>query len=92
MKKSMAILPNQSKRPQTHSSCVTQLGDIIDANLSGYERSYDQRVHSIMGNDVYDIASRPEGKSVVSSIWIFQNKCTKQGSWFASERIDYDIT
>ena len=40
----MAILPNQSKRPQTHSSCVTQLGDIIDANLSGYERSYDQRV------------------------------------------------
>ena len=33
-----------SKRPQTHSSCVTNLGDIIDANISGYERSYDQRV------------------------------------------------
>ena len=44
MKKSMRRLPNQSKRPQTHSSCVTQLGDIIDANLFGYERSYDQRV------------------------------------------------
>ena len=40
----MARLPNQSKSPQTHSSCVTQLGDIIDVNLPGYERIYDQRV------------------------------------------------
>ena len=44
MKKSMMGLPNQIKRPQTHSSCVTQLGDIIDANPSSYGRSYDQRV------------------------------------------------
>ena len=40
----MKGLPNQSKRPRTHSSCVTQLGDIIDANPSSYGRSYDQRV------------------------------------------------
>ena len=45
-----------------------------------------------MRNDVYDMVSRPEGKSVVSYIWIYKNKCTKQGSWFASERIDYDMT
>ena len=45
-----------------------------------------------MGNDVYDMVSRTKGKSVVSSIWIYQNKCTKQGSWFALERIDYDMT
>ena len=32
------------------------------------------------------------GKYVVSSIWIYKNKCTKQGLWFASERIDYDMT
>ena len=44
MKKIMARLPNKSKGPRTHFSCVTQLGDIIDANLFGYERSYDQRV------------------------------------------------
>ena len=44
MNKRMERLPNQSKRPQTHSSCVTQLGDIIDANPSSYGRSYDQRV------------------------------------------------
>ena len=49
MKKSMTGLPNQSKRPQTHSSCVTQLGDIIDANPSSYGRSYDQRVTIVHG-------------------------------------------
>ncbi len=45
-----------------------------------------------MGNDVYDMISRHKGKYIVSSIWIYKNKCTKQGSWFASERIDYDMT
>ena len=45
-----------------------------------------------MGNDVYDMISRHKGKYVVSSIWIYKNKYTKQGSWFASERIDYDMT
>ena len=45
-----------------------------------------------MGNDVYDMISRHKGKYVVSSIWIYKNKCTKQGSWFSSERIDYDMT
>ena len=45
-----------------------------------------------MGNDVYDMVQRPEEKSVVSSIWIYKNKCTKQGLWFVSERIDYGMT
>ena len=31
-----------------------------------------------MGNDVYDMISRHKGKYVVSSIWIYKNKCTKQ--------------
>ena len=35
---------------------------------------------------------RPEGKFVVSSIWIYNNKCTKQGLWFVSEIIDYGMT
>ena len=47
----------------------------------------------IMGNDVYDMVLRPEGKFVVSSIWIYKkNKFTKQGLWFVSERIDYGMT
>ena len=45
-----------------------------------------------MGNDVYNMISRHKGKYVVSSIWIYKNKCTKQCSWFALERIDYDMT
>ena len=44
-----------------------------------------------MRNDVYDMASRLEWNSVVSSIWIYKNKSTKKGSWFASERIDYGM-
>ena len=44
MKKSMTGLTNQSKRRRTHSSCVTHLGDIIDANPSIYGRRYDKRV------------------------------------------------
>ena len=46
----------------------------------------------ITGNDVYNMIMRPEGKSVLSSIWIYKNKFTKQGSWFVSERIYYGMT
>ena len=35
---------------------------------------------------------RPEGKSVVSSIWIYKNKYTKQGLWFVLKGIDYGMT
>ena len=93
MKKNIKGIPNQTKRPRTYSSCVTHLGDIIDANPSSYGRNYDQRVivdHE--DDDVYDMVSRPEEKFVVSSIWIYKNKCTKQGLWFVSERIDYVLT
>ena len=45
-----------------------------------------------MRNDVYDMVPRLKGKFIVSSIWIYKNKCTKQGLWFASERIDYGMT
>ena len=45
-----------------------------------------------MGNDVYDMISRHKGKYVVSSIWIYKNKCTKQSSWVSFEIIDYDMT
>ena len=44
-----------------------------------------------MGNDVYDMVSRPKGKFAVSSIWIYKNKCTKKSSLVAFETIDYDM-
>ena len=46
----------------------------------------------ITGNDVYDMILRHNRKYIVSSIWIYKNKCTKKGSWFSLERIDYDMT
>ena len=45
-----------------------------------------------MGNDVYDMVPIPKGKSVVSFIWIYKNKCAKHGLWFVSERIGYGTT
>ena len=56
---------------------------IIDFELSCYEEAYIQDVwrdammeeyHSIMKNDVWDIVLRPEGKSVVTSKWIYKIK------------------
>ena len=45
-----------------------------------------------MRNDVYDMVSRPEEKFIVSSIWIYKNKCTKNGLWFVSEIKYYGTT
>ena len=57
-----------------------------------YERSYDQRITVDHGEWCIWSASRHKMKYVISSIWIYKNKCTKQGSLFSSERIDYDMT
>ena len=45
-----------------------------------------------MRNDVYDMVLRLEGKSVVSSIWIYKKNFTKQGLWFFSKTIHYGMT
>ena len=39
-----------------------------------------------MGNDVQDEVLRPKGNFIVSSMWIYKNKYTKQGLWFLSKR------
>ena len=36
--------------------------------------------HSIMKNDVWEIVSRPEGKSVVTSRWLYKLKHAADGS------------
>ena len=60
--------------------------------------------HSIMKNDVWEIVSRPEGKSVVASWWLYKLKHVADGSvkkykarfvarGFAQvEEVDYDET
>jgi hypothetical protein len=56
---------------------------IIDSNPSIFEEATRQHVwkyamieeyQSIMKNDVWDIVSRPEGKSVMTSKWIYKIK------------------
>ena len=36
--------------------------------------------HSIMKNDVWEIVPRPEGKSVVTSRWLYKMKHAENGS------------
>jgi hypothetical protein len=63
--------------------------DIIDSEPTNFEEAAGHQVWrdaimkdyaSIMKNDVWDIMSRPEGKSVVISRWIFKIKHTADGN------------
>jgi hypothetical protein len=65
------------------------MSHIIDYKPSCYEEATSHPVwrdammdeyQSIMKNDVWDIVSRPEGKSVVTSKWIHKIKHTVDGS------------
>ena len=44
------------------------------------EEEYDQIVPVIMKNDVHNVAPRLEGKSVVSSMWIYKITHVADGS------------
>ena len=74
--------------PQTHSSYVALLCGIIDAYPSNYEEAYKKKwkeamikeYQLIMENDVQDVVSRPEGKSVVSFMWMYKIKHVANGS------------
>ena len=57
--------------------------DFIDKEPSNYEEAVERKewkdemieeYQSIMKNDVWDVVPRPEGKSLVTSKWIYQIK------------------
>ena len=65
------------------------LCDFIDKEPSNYEEAAEQKewkdamieeYQSIMNNDVSDVVPRPEGKSVVTSKWIYKIKHAADGS------------
>ena len=65
------------------------LSDIIVAEPSRFEEVVEKKVwkdamheayQSIMKNDVWDVVPRPEGKSVVTSKWIYKIKHATDGS------------
>jgi hypothetical protein len=86
---------------------------ITNAEPETFAQAVDQQVwqeamleeyDSIMYNDVWEVVSRPEGKSVVTSRWLYKTKYVADGSiekhkarfvacgFSQVERVDYDET
>ena len=79
----------ESNRPRPYSSYIALLCDIIDKEPSNYEEVVEKKewkdtmieeYQSIMKNDVWDVVPRPEGKSIVTSNWIYNIKHAANGS------------
>jgi hypothetical protein len=79
----------ESRPPRKFPNYMALMSSIIDVEPSSFEEVIDQQVWqdamveeytSIMKNDVWDIVSRPEGKSVVSSRWLYKIKHVADGS------------
>ena len=77
----------ERKRTRSYSGYVALLCDIIDKEPSKYEETTQNKewkdameYQSIMKNDVWDVDPRPEGKSVVTSKWIYKIKHAADGS------------
>jgi len=101
----------ESRRPQRFAGYVALVSNISDAEPSLFDEANKLQVwrdamldeyKSIMKNDVWDIVSRPKGKSVVSSKWLYKIKHAADGSvekykarfvargFSQKEGIDYD--
>ena len=81
----------ERKRTRSCSGYVSLLCDFIDKEPSSYEEVVEwkewkdaminhEEYQSIMKNDVWDVFPRPEGKSVVTSKWIYKIKHAADGS------------
>ena len=79
----------ERKRTRSYSGYVALLCDVIDKEPSSYEEAAERKewkdamieeYQSIMKNDVWDVVPRPEGKSVVTSKWIYKIKHAVDGS------------
>ena len=73
----------ERKRPKIFSSYLSSMSHIIDSEPSCHGEATGEKVwqdamieeyQSILKNDVWDIVPRPEGKSVVTSKWIYKIK------------------
>jgi hypothetical protein len=90
---SMLSLPRttfrESRPPRKFSTYMALMTNIIDSEPSNFEEAANQQVwrdamveehNSIMRNDVWEIVSRPVGKSVVTSRWFYKVKHAADGS------------
>jgi hypothetical protein len=79
----------ESRPPRKFPQYMALMTSIIDSEPSSYEEAANQQVwqdamveehNSIMRNDVWEIVSRPEGKSVLTSRWLYKVKHAADGS------------
>jgi hypothetical protein len=65
------------------------MSKILDSKPFNFQEAEDQQVWqdgmveeytSIMKNDIWDMVPRPEGKSIVSSMWLYKIKHVADGS------------
>ena len=102
----------ESRHPERFGSYIAMVTDIIETEPFSYEEASTQAVWresmaeeyaSIMKNDVWEVVPRPEGKSVVTSRWLYKIKYAVDGSiekhkarsvarGFSQVGVDYDET
>jgi hypothetical protein len=79
----------ERKRPKRFSSYATLMTNLVNIEPSTFEEAVKQKewkeammeeYQSIMKNDVWEVVPRPEGKSVVTSKWIYKIKHAVDGS------------
>ena len=79
----------ESRPPERFCSYMAMATSILDSEPSNYEGAASQHVYreaihkeysSIMKNDVWKVVSRPKGKSVVTSRWLYKIKHVANGS------------
>lgn len=79
----------ESRPPERFCSYMAMVTSILDSEPSSYEEATSQQVwrdamqeeySSIMENDVWEVVSRPEGKFVVTSRWLYKVKHAADGS------------
>jgi hypothetical protein len=101
----------ESKKPDKYSGLIAHLNTVIDSEPSTFVEASKHQVwkdamneeyDSILKNDVWTVVSRPHGKSVVTSKWIYKIKHATDGSiekykarfvapgFSQKEGIDYD--
>jgi hypothetical protein len=103
----------ESRAPERLGSYLAMVTSITDSEPMTFAQAFDQQVwreamleeyDSIMRNDVWEVVSRPVGKSVVTSRWLYKTKYVADGSiekhkarfvargFSQIEGVDYDET
>ena len=103
----------KSQPPRRFGSYIAMVISIVESETSSYEEAARQHVWreamaeeyaSIMKNDVWEVVPRLEGKSIITSRWLYKIKYATNGNiekykarfvarWFSQiEGVDYDET